>query len=318
MAEPMTNPDGAGTEPASEMTSSTPERPTFNVKTPAGGWPYPWPNVAELARVLPTDRWTLIGGLMTQLHAIHHGINAVRPTNDVDIALHIETARGTPNATADALESLGYEIKQNVDPRNNIGHRFIRGDAYVDVVGGGAAEEDVVDVVVADHPAPRVEEQMRRMDMVKIAGGTQALRRTANYRLEFFKGDVTTISVPRPFGALNLKVAAYTADSRDPDRHLQDAAVLLACIEDPFWELEQLAGSDRRRIAVLDRELVDTHNAWRIMPADAANREGSSCGRCARPRSSPPVAYDAAGRLAPLDRRQRGRGGSTDVGSSAC
>lgn len=30
---------------------------------------------------------------MTQLHAIHHGIDAVRPTNDVDIVLHIETGR---------------------------------------------------------------------------------------------------------------------------------------------------------------------------------------------------------------------------------
>lgn len=61
---------------------------------------------------------------MTQLHAIHHGVDAVRPTNDVDIALHIETARGTPNTTANALESLGYELKPSIDPRNNVGHRF--------------------------------------------------------------------------------------------------------------------------------------------------------------------------------------------------
>jgi len=52
----------------------------------------------------------------------------------VDIVLHIETARGTPNATASALESLGYEMKENLDPRNNVGHRFTRGEAHVDVV----------------------------------------------------------------------------------------------------------------------------------------------------------------------------------------
>jgi hypothetical protein len=51
-------------------------RPTIDVRSPTGGWLYPWPNVAELARVLPADRWTLIGGLMTQLHAIHRGIDA--------------------------------------------------------------------------------------------------------------------------------------------------------------------------------------------------------------------------------------------------
>lgn len=154
MVDPTTDPAGSRKEPADEAISEAAERPTFNVKTPAGGWAYPWPNVAEVARVLPTDRWTLIGGLMTQLHAIHRGINAVRPTNDVDIALHIETARGIPNTTADALESLGYEIKKNIDPRNNVGHRFTRGDTHVDVVSSDAVEEDVVDVVVADHPAP--------------------------------------------------------------------------------------------------------------------------------------------------------------------
>lgn len=276
MAESTIDPLGSGAEPADETAHETAHEAakplTFNVKTPAGGWSYPWPNVAELARVLPTSRWTLIGGLMTQLHAIHRGINAVRPTNDVDIAIHIETARGTPTATADALESLGYAMKKNIDPRNNVGHRFIRGASQVDVLSSDTAEEDIIDVVVADHAAPSVEEQMRRMDMVKIPGGTQALRRTANYRLEVAKGEVTTLSAPRPFGALNLKAAAYLADSRDRERHLQDAAVLLACVEDPFAELSALAGSDRRRLAVLGRELVETHNAWLLMPAGDADR----------------------------------------------
>jgi predicted nucleotidyltransferase len=209
---------------------------------------------------------------MTQLHAIHHGVDAVRPTNDVDIALHIETARGTPNTTADALESLGYELKPSIDPRNNVGHRFTRGVSRVDVVGGHEVDDDVVDVVIADHPAPRAQERMRRMDMVKVPGGTQALRRTANYRLTFNEAAPVTISVPRPFGALILKTAAYVSDSRDPARHIQDAAVLLACIDDPFAELDQLAGSDRSRLAILDRELTDTHPAWRLMPRADADR----------------------------------------------
>jgi hypothetical protein len=123
-------------------------RPTIDVQAAAGGWLYPWPNVAELARVLPLGPLDPHRGLMTQLHAIHHGIDAVRPTNDVDIVLHIETARGTPNATADALESLGYEVKESVDPRNNVGHRFMRGDTYVDVVTSD--EADVVDIVDVD------------------------------------------------------------------------------------------------------------------------------------------------------------------------
>ena len=41
------------------------------------------------------------------------------------------------------------------------------------------------------------------------------------------------VSVPSAFGALILKAAAYQSDSRDRDRHLQDAALLLAAIDDP-------------------------------------------------------------------------------------
>lgn len=261
----------------------SPGRPTFDVKTPTGGWLYPWPNVDEIASVLPTHQWTLIGGLMTQLHAIHCGVDAVRPTNDVDIVLHIETIRGMPNTTAEALEKIGYSIKENIDSRNNVAHRFTRGTTHIDVVTSvGAADDDagapdssstdVIDVVVADHPAPSVEEQMRSRDMVKIEGGTQALRRTANYRLEIVPGEIVTISVPRPFGATIMKSAAYKADTRDPDRHLQDAAALLACIEDPEAEREGFIGNDRSRLLTLERVLVDEHVAWRLMPEDGARR----------------------------------------------
>lgn len=113
---------------------------------------------------------------------------------------------------------------------------------------------------------------MRRRNMVKIDGGTQALRRTANYRLEIIPGEIVTISVPRPFGAAILKAAAYKADSRVRDRHLQDAAVLLACIDDPGAEREGFAGNDRSRLVTLQRELVDEHAAWRLMPEVDARR----------------------------------------------
>ncbi|WP_353508134.1 hypothetical protein [Intrasporangium sp.] len=118
--------------------------------------------------------------------------------------LHIETSRGITDATAEVLEKFAYKIKDNIDRRNNVGHRFTRGTSHIDVV-------------VADHPAPRVEEKMRSRDMVKIEGGTQALKRTANYRLAIAKGEHIIISVPRPFGALILKAAAYKADNRDRD-----------------------------------------------------------------------------------------------------
>jgi hypothetical protein len=92
------------------------QRASIDVAALTGGWPDPWPNVAEIASVLPSDRWTLIGGLMTQLHCIHHGLGVVRPTNDVDIVLHVETTRGVASETAAALRSLGYELRPASTP----------------------------------------------------------------------------------------------------------------------------------------------------------------------------------------------------------
>jgi predicted nucleotidyltransferase len=250
-------------------------RATVEVATPAGGWLPPWPNVAELAAVLPTDRWTLVGGLMTQLHTVHRGLGVVRPTNDVDIVLHIETSRGVPDATATAPEGLDYRLRDAVDPRSNTAHRFVRGTSRVDLVAG-AADDDVVDVLMSDHPAPKVVERLRGRDMVRIEGGTQALQRTLNAVLEITTGKRTIISVPSPLGAVVLKAAAYTSDSRDRDRHLFDAAALLACIDDPFVESDDLRGSDRRRLTTLRRALADDHPAWRRLPRDhRANAEAA-------------------------------------------
>jgi len=236
-----------------------------------GGWPDPWPNVAEIAAVLPIEQWTLVGGLMVQIHSTHHGLGIVRPTDAVDIVLHIETSRGVAAAAAAALRSLDYELRPTVDPRDNTAHRFFRGSSKIDLVPDRPKEvsddgsEEVVDVLVADHHAPKVTERLAGRKMVRIEGGTQALRRTINARLEIEPGAVTTVSVPGPFGALILKAAAYRADSRDRDRHLRDAVALLACIDDPFAERESFAGSDRSRLQSLRNRLTPDDISWTVL-----------------------------------------------------
>lgn len=140
------------------------ERPVIEVTSTVGGWPAPWPSVAELAQALPTGSWTLVGGLMTQLHTIHHGMGFIRPTNDVDIVLHIETQRGVPNAIATALEGLGYRFQPSIDERINAAHRFVRGDSTIDLVAG-ATEHDQVDVLISDDaslPSPAISQETTR------------------------------------------------------------------------------------------------------------------------------------------------------------
>jgi hypothetical protein len=240
------------------------ERPIIDIAAATGGWPDPWRNVAEIAAVLPSDKWTLVGGLMTQLHSTHHGLGIVRPTNDVDIVLHVESSRGVASATAAALRSLGYDLRPSVDPRDNTAHRFYRGTSRVDLVADRPDEEpeEIVDVLVSDHHAPKVTQRLDGRDLVRIDGGTQALRRTVNARLEIEPGTITTISVPGPFGALILKAAANKADSRNPDRHLRDAVALLACIDDPFVERAGFTGSDRSRLKALRARLTPDDTAW--------------------------------------------------------
>lgn len=173
------------------------------------------------------------------------------------------------------MEAVGYKLQDAVDPRNNTAHRLVRGTSKVDLVAG-AAEDEIVDVLISDHPAPKVVERLRRREMVRIEGGTQALRRTINARLEIEPGTITTASAPRPFGALILKAAAYTTDSHDRDRHLFDAAALLACIADPFAERGDFAGSDRARLATLEKAVPRPHPAWRQLPErDRANAEAA-------------------------------------------
>lgn len=248
-----------------------PRRPFVDVAAPVGGWHDPWPNVSEIASVLPTDKWTLVGGLMTQLHSIHHGLGVVRPTNDVDIVLHIETSRGVASETATALRSLGYSLRSAAGSRDNTAHRFYRGTSKIDLVADRHDEEpeEVVDVLISDHHAPKVTERLAGRDMVRVEGGTQALRRTVNARLEIEPGTITTVSVPNAFGALMLKAAAYKAYSRDRDRHLRDAVALLACIDDPFAERKGFTGSDRSRLQTLRARLMPDDISWTILTGQA-------------------------------------------------
>lgn len=71
---------------------------------------------------------------MAQLHGIHRGIDTLRPTNDVDIVLHVETTRGVAVEAATALDSLGYRLTPSIDDHTETAHQFKRGEATVDLV----------------------------------------------------------------------------------------------------------------------------------------------------------------------------------------
>lgn len=228
------------------------EQRRLTVPTPDLGWDYPWPNLFEVARAFPPANWVLVGGLMVQAHAMAHGVPVNRPTEDLDLLLHIELVADVASEAAHHLENLGYVLEA---PHNRKGpaYRFRR-------------EHDTIDVMSPDHPAPARRQRLHRAPMFEVAGGKQALSRTMRLALDTGDGEMA-LSVPDELGALVLKSAAHINDSRDRERHLTDAATLAACITDHRSELARLRGSDGRRLRHLAEALADPrHAAWLLLP----------------------------------------------------
>lgn len=232
---------------------TSPDRRRVELATPRHGWDHPWPNLFELANSFDTSKWTLVGGLMVQAHAIGHDITVTRPTADLDVLLHVEVETAVASEAHEKLTRLAYKLQEPFE-RTGPHYRYLRGEQPL---------VDKIDVMAADHAAPRARQQLRGRRMFAIDGGTQALRRTMIYAMRAPSGTSYDLSVPDELGALVLKGAAHMADRRDRDRHLTDAAVLSACITDHAAELERMAGSDRKRIKHLADELADArHKAW--------------------------------------------------------
>lgn len=228
-------------------------RPIWDIAPPPGGWMTPWPQCIELVKAVGPQHWTLVGGLMVQLHSARAGLAVARPTADVDVVVHIETGHTTVNDVATALLTLGYEFQPPSD-RDSSAHRFVRGEK----------QEEQVDVMVADHVSPRVERRLFGRNAFELPAGTQALRRTVYAEI----GDGVLVSIPNVLGALVLKGEAYRSDSRDRRRHLDDAVVLAACVAAPLAMRAQMAGSDRSRVQRLHGALESpAHESWTLLDA---------------------------------------------------
>jgi hypothetical protein len=208
---------------------------------------------------------------MVQLHSAVAGLSVSRPTADVDIVLHMETGAATMPGVASVLRSLGYALRPSIDD-DIPAHRFLRG-------------HEQIDVMVADHLAPRLIPRIGGRKVFQVTGGTQALRRTVNCRVLADHGEAVSISIPNALGALVLKGAAYQEDSRDTGRHLDDAATLLATISGPLQLVADMGGSDRSRILALNRALADpNHESWKVLDrGDRARAISNLAVLCANP-----------------------------------
>jgi hypothetical protein len=183
--------------------------------------------VNELNRELDGE-WTLVGGLMVQLHVNRYGDGSARPTDDVDV---LGDSRTRPSATeriARLLLRLKFTLSKPVGVDLDTAYRFTRGDEVVDVLGPDGTRQP-----------PKT---VGRFETIQVTGGTQALNRTETVLVRA-AGAEAAVPCPTLLGAILLKARAITSPQRDQDR--EDLIRLLLCVEDPRAMHAEMKNSER-------------------------------------------------------------------------
>jgi hypothetical protein len=194
-----------------------------------------WAAVGDLAERLPGE-WTLIGGLMVQLHAVEHGIADVRPTIDIDI-LGQARPQGTLSAIDAALRDEGFQL---VGPDlDGYAHRYKRDGLVVDVLAPDGIK-----------PAPSLGRGHRA---IGVPGGSQALSRSETVTVTVA---ARSFELRRPtlLGAVLIKARALMVHS-DPETQREDLLRLLALIDDPRETAAALRKTERGWLRAAEQRL---------------------------------------------------------------
>lgn len=206
----------------------------------------PWPLLTEVADATPDRSWVLVGGMMTQLHALRGRVNASRPTTDVDLLINLEAIAAQIGAVAGPLQRIGL---QPVHPQGSF-HRFIR-------------DRDIVDIMVS-RSAPGA--RWARHPVMRAPGASLALHQHDAYIIEIDGRADVRIHVPTSAAAMVLKAAAYVDDRRDQGRHLEDLVILLAADTRPEPDYSDIPKSQRRHLEPALAQLANPdHQAWLIL-----------------------------------------------------
>ena len=209
----------------------------------------PWSTVFDVIEATDTNDWVLVGGLMVQLHARRAGIPPPRATKDVDLVVDVATNHSSVTSIASALTRIGFDPVVPLSRKEPI-YRFQR-------------DREQVDMMVADHLPSQLKPRFMMRPAFAVTAGEQSLRRRDTFVVTSTTRTVT-LGAPDVLGALIGKGAASVVDSRDPSRHLDDAAVLLATIESVgALDLTHLSANDRKRLTTIATKLGEVaHPAW--------------------------------------------------------
>jgi hypothetical protein len=194
-----------------------------------------WSAVGDLVALLPSG-WTLVGGLMVQLHALEHNMDDVRATVDIDV-LGQARPPGPLQAIDRALIDAGFSA--HPPDGDNYAHRYERDGVIVDVLAPDGIR-----------PAPMLDSSRRA---VGIPGGTQALARSEDV---IVRVDGHSFRLPRPTltGAILIKARSLVMH-HDPESQREDLLRLLSLVEDPRDMAAELRPSECRWLRAAEARL---------------------------------------------------------------
>lgn len=212
-----------------------------------------WQSILELDRAGLSESLTLVGGLMVYGHARAANLGSPRPTADADVLVDVVAARTSLNSVYAVIRNMDFDL----DADYAAAYRFRHLDGRV------------IDVMVADHLPSHIRARLAGRPAFQAPAGQQAINRREVWRLEFSPQVTCLVGIPNVLGALVAKGAAWVVDSRNPERHLQDAATLLAAVGDPSTLDYSLSTSDRKRLRAIRGPLQDSrHPAWGLLDPD--------------------------------------------------
>lgn len=203
-----------------------------------------WSLTLEIAEAIGAEsEWSLVGGLMVQLHGFEHD-DGLRPTIDIDI---LAAARKPPAMTeeiASLLMRRGAQVA--MPPRSNpaLGYRFELDGEVIEILGPDGLKSD-----------PKT---LGGLTTFQASGGTQALRRTEVVLVSLDGSPPVAVRRPNLLGAILIKarvVAERRKEKFDSDR--QDLLRLLSYVDDPraLARQEQLKPSEKKWLRKVEGSL---------------------------------------------------------------
>jgi hypothetical protein len=209
------------------MTASGPQArtratdpPVVRIAAPDGETKRLWKKVIELAVDLGEDpAWTLVGGLMVQLHAFEHRSSS-RATTDIDVLGDSRRRPAMTQRIAKLIEKRGGEMAMPPTSDESLGYQFNLDGDVVEVLGSEG---------VSSNP-----KTVGKYSTFQVPGGSQALRRSETVLVGLDERPAVPVRRPNLLGALLIKarvVAIEREEKFDSDR--QDLVLLLSLVEDP-------------------------------------------------------------------------------------